>query len=314
MEGSLVLSRIEEALFDGTPVEDILRMIVILGGNVGSDELVSWASGELEGYRGDAVPEYRCVYLPLFLKVSIGNTLLTGIQTHHELYNLGYLEGVIGKEQADKVVARYADGVPIGDPLAKLNNIMQENVGNQGNVQFSLPESPYIVQAINAMSGSEVSLAQELYWSVDSSTIAGIIDQVKTTVARFLATVRSSQPEGQNDPTNEAIRDAANTTIIFNGPVNNSSIVGQVKELTSIIVNCGDFASLANALQSIGVDETLIAKLQQEIPSMEKEVRRTKRLDRLKPWIKDAARTIRDMASNISTTLITDALKQFFGL
>jgi hypothetical protein len=62
-----LLQDIEAGALDGqTPIADVLRKVIALGGRAGSAELRDWAARELKGYGpGDELPAYRRIVAPL---------------------------------------------------------------------------------------------------------------------------------------------------------------------------------------------------------------------------------------------------------
>ena len=64
MRSTNLLGKIEEQAIDGD-ISKALRLCLSLGGKTGSTDLSGWASLELNGYRGQDVPEYRRIVAPL---------------------------------------------------------------------------------------------------------------------------------------------------------------------------------------------------------------------------------------------------------
>ena len=64
MRSTNLLGKIEEQAIDGD-ISKALRLCLSLGGKTGSTDLRGWASLELNGYRGQDVPEYRRIVAPL---------------------------------------------------------------------------------------------------------------------------------------------------------------------------------------------------------------------------------------------------------
>ena len=64
MRSTNLLGKIEKQAFDGD-ISKALRLCLSLGGKTGSTDLRGWASLELNGYRGQDVPEYRRIVAPL---------------------------------------------------------------------------------------------------------------------------------------------------------------------------------------------------------------------------------------------------------
>jgi AbiTii len=57
-----------EQLDQKTPIGDLLRKVIALGGQAASKELRDWATKELRGYQGDEqLPPYRIIGAPLQL-------------------------------------------------------------------------------------------------------------------------------------------------------------------------------------------------------------------------------------------------------
>jgi hypothetical protein len=56
------------ALDDNTPIGDLLRKVIALGGQAGSTAMRDWATRELRGFgRDDELPPYRRITAPLLI-------------------------------------------------------------------------------------------------------------------------------------------------------------------------------------------------------------------------------------------------------
>jgi hypothetical protein len=74
------------ALDQKTPIGDLLRKVIALGGEAGSAELREWTTGELRGYGpDDELPPYRQIDASLHADMRYRTAILTGqpiIQRH----------------------------------------------------------------------------------------------------------------------------------------------------------------------------------------------------------------------------------------
>jgi hypothetical protein len=308
-----LLDRIEAALFDNTPIEDLLRMVIVYGGRMKDDDLIGWATGELNGYSEGKVPEYRVKHLALRYQTTIGNSLMTGIQTIHEpveLYELGhYLDESLYKS----LVAKYEKGVAIADSIAKLSSFLQHNASSGAKVCLQLPGSAYIAQQINIETDNPLRNVEMVYWELDNANIADIIDRVKTTLAQFVSKLRELQPDEQVYPTSEMVKQAT-TTIIIAGNVDNSSVVGNMADSCLLSIVASDSASLETALKIFGVNDDSLEALIGEVAVSETEMKKTTSTKPVSEWIKKAAETVSGVTADVATSVITSAIMKYLDI
>jgi AbiTii len=192
-----LLGEIEAGALDSsTPIADVLRKVIALGGKAGSTELRDWATRELNGYRpGDELPAYRQITAPL---------------------------------QLDMVNAAYIMKGQTISPL-ELPDIAHETVTNQVNLYMGIGEieqfvrqcppgeviklSPPGAQELVVIMNQEMDInghVQRLYWSISPVPLSGVVDQVRTALVNLVAEISDNMPEGAETPPAEVATNAVN--------------------------------------------------------------------------------------------------------
>lgn len=204
---SKLLQEIEEGAVDGkTPIADVLRRVIALGGQAGSAEMRDWATRELRGYATtDEVPAYRVVGAPILLDATLpfGGSVRGQQVSSLELPDFArddFTEEVslrAGIGELEQVAARATPGEPIrlqpggGAELAMYMN-------GQGNTSGHI---------------------ERIYWAVSATAIQGVVDNVRTTLAVMVAEINATQPDG--DLTSDTATNAVHLAVSGKRPVIN---------------------------------------------------------------------------------------------
>lgn len=206
-----VVTAIEQGLLDGKAIADVLRMCVTLSGLVGSDELRDWANGELRGYADDAnVPEYRKIEAVIQIDAITANMRVTGRN--------------IAPYQLPEKVQSHIDGtVQFREPIAQLAEQAIQREGARDSIKLEPGAAAYARQLIDQASGNPFQQTTSLYYSVPRSALAGIVDQVKTVAADFVANLRGRTPTLAEAPSAELANSAI--ALAISGDHANVSVV-----------------------------------------------------------------------------------------
>lgn len=193
-----LLDQIEQDLLDGKPTADLLRKCVVLGGRAGSIELRDWASRELKGYDNiDALPGYRKVAAPIQVDAMVGHGIIRGQTirvsdlpdfTHEHIQEVAPLMGGVGELEA--LVGR-----------------------GKSTIKLSLPMGADLARYMDAESGQPLQHINAVYWAVSSSTVAGCIDRIRTTLAELIGEMRAALPAGQAEPEAQQAQQAVNIVV-----------------------------------------------------------------------------------------------------
>jgi hypothetical protein len=193
------MAQIERDLLDEEPLDTLLRKLILLGGNAGSAELRDWASRELRGYeKQDELPSYRSVHAPL----QIDGSVLGGIIRHQTIGALDIPD--FARDEIKEVV-------PLRMGVREIRGMVDQQRSDKV-VKLLPPGAPDLVNYMN-MTGDLNGHIADLYWSVSTVALEGVLDQIRTRLAELIAELRSSTPAGQALPTPAQAANAVNFVI-----------------------------------------------------------------------------------------------------
>jgi hypothetical protein len=192
-----------DALNRETSIADTLRKLVALGGQAGSTALRDWASHELRGYLGtdvDELPAYRRPGAAIFVNVTRINARITGQQISPRQLP----EGV--REHVDEVI-------PLTASIGEIEAMLERARANGGHIHMTLPGAQDILTLMNHQIGDPSQQITEIYWSVSEPALAGVIDQVRTTLVELVAEMRAGMPETAETPSAAVADQAVNVAV-----------------------------------------------------------------------------------------------------
>lgn len=251
-----LMSAIESDLISGTPVADVLRKLILLGGQAGSADLRDWASQELRGYRDTAaedLPDYRRVPAQLQIDGVVGYTQITGQSIDPQQLPEGP-KGLIG------------NSVPF---FQGIGEIQAMTTAGKRTVKISVPGAELLGRMIDQQSEQAFQHTTAVYWGVSVTAIEGLIDQVKTRLAELLAELRAATPSGAQLPT--AAQATAAVNVVVHGRGNRITVAhasGEAHASTAAAAEAeGPFWTLGRRIAAICVGAatilgTVIAVLQ----------------------------------------------------
>jgi AbiTii len=193
-----LLEQIEAGALDGqTPLADVLRKCVALGGRAGSADLRDWARRELDGY-GDGtaeLPAYRIVRAAVRIDGADLAKLVRGQQlSRWEI-----------PEFARETIT---DEAPIPYGVAELEKL----AASTDTLHLQHPAMPDLISYMNSQAPFGTSY-QSMYWAVAPTSVHGILDTIRTNLVALVAEMRAV---GVDDvPSAEAANQAVN--VIING-------------------------------------------------------------------------------------------------
>lgn len=195
-----LLTEIERDLLDGRPVADVLRKLIVLGGRAGSSELRDWASRELRGYEDlPSLPEYRQIPAPIQMDAIVGNAVIKG-----QTISPSGLPEVAREHITNKV--------PFFKGIGEIEAMAE--VGRSGTpLHLSVPGEQELARLIDNASGNPFQHINNIYWTVTSAALDGLVDQVKTRLAELLAELRAVTPASADLPTAAQATNAVNIVI-----------------------------------------------------------------------------------------------------
>lgn len=176
-----LLAEIEADVLGDKPLADTLRKCVVLGGQAGSTELREWATRELRGYDGVEiadVPEFRKVGAVIKADAVTGNSIVSGQQMDAwELPEVARDAGI-------------SNELPLRQGVGELE-ALRATAERDNGVKMSLPGALMLGRLMDQQSGNPFQHITALYWSLSSSAIAGVLDQIRTTLVELVAEMRA---------------------------------------------------------------------------------------------------------------------------
>ncbi|MFK0131139.1 hypothetical protein ACIQRZ_12335 [Streptomyces rubiginosohelvolus] len=192
---TLVAEIERDALDESVPLASVLRRCIALGGAVDSDQLREWAGRELRGYQGDIeTPDYRIVAAGIHLDAVAGPSTITG----QRISPLQLPDVVREKGISEELPLRMG----VGELEASIDG------DEQGHLHISLPGGADIARMMDHVANQPFQKITAVYWSVSKASIAGVLDQVRTTLTELVAEIRATVPDEHTDPSRETLGNA----------------------------------------------------------------------------------------------------------
>ena len=191
-----LLGQIEDGALDSrTPLADVLRKCVALGGRAGSAELRDWARRELDGYAGaDTLPDYRLV--PAVLAIDGQNLAYRVAGQQISGWQLPEFARDTFKQEAS---------VPFG--VAELEKIVADG---RDALQLQDTRMPDLVEYMNSQADYGTAI-HSMYWRVAPVSIHGVLDTIRTKLVSLVAEMRAIGVD--DDPTAEVANQAVNVVL-----------------------------------------------------------------------------------------------------
>jgi hypothetical protein len=299
-----LLNEIIEAATDPkTSVADTLRKCIVLAFELKNEQLKTWAEAELNGYnKNNSVPEYRKLNLH-----STGN-----FQGPFGAWIPGRPLPMAALEEKDR---KYLVPTVLSAPIAayEANLAQSENKGS-----FSINWPPDLIARYQGKYMDGYVLAQA-WQELPPSALTAIVDTVKNKMLRFALELRDEVGAAGDKPQDvprEKI-DRAVTNIIFGGT---NIIAGTAKDFTqigSIHIAKGDLGAMADALGTLGIEQSQIAEATNTILKDGKPA-----AGELGPSVKSWLGTIGEklgsaglkIGTGAATQLVTEWILQYWGL
>lgn len=195
-----LLTEIERDLLDQTPVADVLRKLIILGGRAGSSELRDWASHELRGYPdAESLPDYRKIPAIIQMDAVLGRSQISG-------------QTIAPYEFPAEIRDHVRNEVLFFQGIGEIEALTRSREKDQA-VRMALPEERMIGHLIDQASGNPLQHITSIYWSVSIPALEGLIDQVRTRLAELLGELRAATPGTSELPTAAQATNAVNIVV-----------------------------------------------------------------------------------------------------
>jgi hypothetical protein len=196
-----LLQEIEAGALDNrTPIGDLLRKVLTLGGEARSAEMRDWALRELRGYvPQDELPPYRRIVAPLQMDgVPYGGGL-----SKNQMLSPMQLPDFARDEITNDVILYH--------PITEIERLARDCPPNEV-VKLGPPGSQELVLIMNS-SQQWSGHIERIYWAVVPVALEGVVDQVRTTLTTLVAEINASMPDGAGTPTPEVATNAINFAV-----------------------------------------------------------------------------------------------------
>jgi hypothetical protein len=280
-------------------VATLLRKCLVLSHTLKNDRLKAWAENELNGYEGnaDGVPEYR--------KTAAAAK--------------GFFIGPLGARINDQPIPpamlqeqhrRFAESAVLFQPIAAYENI-------RGDSRLVI-EWPANLTILYQAAFFEGDYALNRAWQeIPASVVVGLIDTIKTRVLRFALELKGELGLVSDD-LNELPKDKIDqqvTTYIFGG--HNVIASKDFTQINNIEINKGDWAALAEALNSLGVRTSAISELKSILDHDSKDATTPGLGKRTTDWLKQLGKKSGVIAVSIGVEVakkaVTNWILQYLG-
>lgn len=197
------LEQLERAVLDDdTSLATALRLCLMLGGYAHHQELRAWAQKELEGYEAaDELPLYRKV--PAALEITVDLNLPGQIIS-------GNSRRISANQLPQHARERgIGENAPIRQGVKELEGLIAIS---DKMVHLSPPgAAEYVLQMTREQHdlGNEAADITSLHWAIALPSVQGVLDHIRTRLAKFVAEVRATMPAGQQNPNPDQIESAA---------------------------------------------------------------------------------------------------------
>ncbi|WP_146067427.1 hypothetical protein [Arthrobacter sp. SX1312] len=218
-----LLEEIEDDLLAGKPLADLLRKTILFGGRTDSTELRDWAARELKGFIGTSqehMPRHRLIQAPLLM-----DSINARAQATHQPLPIRLLP-----EFAREITQEF----PVRQGIGELEAWAQRG----GEIRISVPGGDVIGAELARRSDDRTLQIYAVYWSIDPLTIAGLLDQVRTSLTELIGELRTVTLSG-NSPSSEQVSQAL--TFVINGANHRLSVTtSQTSEGGSTTITSGN--------------------------------------------------------------------------
>jgi len=193
-----LLAQIEEGALDSkTPLADVLRKCVALGGRAGSAELRDWARRELDGYKSaaDTPPTYRTVPAAICIDGADLAKMVTGQQ-------------ISGYELPEFARATIVPEAPLPYGVAELEQMAM----SKKSLQLQHPVMPDLVHYMNSEAYYGTAI-HSMYWRISPTSVYGVLDTIRTMLVSLVAEMRAGGGNDADIPSATVTNQAVNVVL-----------------------------------------------------------------------------------------------------
>jgi hypothetical protein len=217
MRSTKLLDEVEREAINGD-ISKALLLCLSLGGKTGSTELRDWASRELNGYRGEGLPDYRRICAPLQIDGATFNAIVKG-QTISRYQLPDFAQDALSEE------------VELRHSLPGLVDLVTEAKRRGEPIRLGPPESAALVTYMNSQS-DQFNHIERLYWAISASSIQEVIDRVRSNLVELVAEMRAGMASGEVVPSPDVASQAVN--VVIKGDKNRVKVKDAAKHVTEV--------------------------------------------------------------------------------
>lgn len=246
-----VLGKIIDEAVDGTTdLSSILRKCLVLATRLKNEKLKQWVLSELNGYDDKAnLPPYRVGHVE-----SVG----TFLGSFNRQLNNTPLPSIVLKEQHRE----FADTAYYMQPIAAYEQSAQADTGT---FQVAWPANIVALYQDKFFPDDQMAL-NRAHQVIPKTAITGLVSTVRNKLLEFALELQGEVGDAEPSPSNisSAKVEGMVTNIILGGQTNvfGGSVHGDIIQGVNQTVVKGDFASLSQALERIGVPTNELGQLQ----------------------------------------------------
>lgn len=302
-----LLSDIKKGVIESdTKIDSILRLCKILACNLGNKDFESWINFELNGYSvNDKIPDYRIIHANI-------------IGDFYDYFGRPFKNAPIRSSIFPKEMRDITETVPLYQSIIEIDDFATNKISE--SIYFSIPID-FIIRYANEMYVDMYCLCANRV--VTKTSMLGVVGKVKNLILGFVMLIEKENPNiDYNYNKNKPIPDERITVIFnqtFNAPINNlaqnSSNFSQ--NITNNIQQ-GDFESLKNYLQEIGIDDNDIEELKNAIEKDDKPIENQKLGENTSKWfgviMSKAVSGVYKISYEILPKLIFTGIDHYYGL
>ena len=295
---------VELATDNKQPITTLLRKCIVLAHQLKNERLKTWANEELNGYSSiDKLPEYRT--LP-----AAATGLFIG--PGWARFQQGIPSAVLEKHHR-----KFAEIVYVAQPVGTLEDTLRS--GSESNLSFPWSANLVAYYQDKLQSGWQLFSAHQ---TVPKSTIAGIIDTVRTRVLNMALEIQSEVGEKDEDLKQITAEESkmVDQTIVNNIYGGNVYLSSGSSTMTATTIQqqqqniiAGDWEHLAKVLRSAGISEHELNELSTAVKGDGKTMGA-----RVKDWIEKTAPKVLSSGVKVGVavgqSLLLEYLKQYYGL
>ncbi len=182
MEDALGL--IEAEILGERDLPRMLRLAVLLGEQIGSVELRTWALRELRGYEGlrSDLPRYRRVPASLLYSGMVGVQSFKDEPIPHSIFPPSSLKGL--------------EAAPVAHGVDEIADTIESMTTTAFTASFLCPAAELITVGISRYSRNPDLRINQVYWSVQRAGLIGVMSGVEATFIELIAKLRKASGSG----------------------------------------------------------------------------------------------------------------------